>query len=92
VGISLTPAFFKIALWKADKTVCLGPLFDEATGLGAAGLGAGAGAGTGLGAGVGAGLGAGVGAGVTGAWARTTGVGAGLAWGWTLCTGVCCTG
>ena len=60
-GISVTPAFFKIALWNADNAVCLGAAFEA--GLGAAGVGAGAGAGAraGAGAGVGAGLGAGLG-------------------------------
>jgi len=85
-GISLaeTPAFFKIALWKAVKAVCLGPLSEAA--LGAAGAGAGAGLGAGA---------LGAGAAVTGACVRTVGAGLRVGWGWGtwgLCTGVCCVG
>lgn len=61
-GISVTPAFFKIALWNADNAVCLGAALEA--GLGAAGAGVGAGAGAGARAGAGAGVGAGLGAGL----------------------------
>jgi len=60
-GISVTPAFFKIALWNADNAVCLGAALEAGLGAAGAGVGAGAGARAGAGAGVGAGLGAGLG-------------------------------
>lgn len=84
--MSVTPAFLKIAFWKAVKAVCFGPSFEAGLDV------AGAGAGLGAGLGAGAGLGVGAGAGVTGACVRTTGAAVGLGAGCVLCTGVCCTG